>query len=291
MQAKLILLHALSPLHAGTGQGVGVIDLPIARETATNLPYVPGSTLKGILRDNCADNGVRDRVFGKLDPQGPDDYYAGSLQLSDARLLLLPIRSLYGTFAWVTSPFILGRLARDLKDAGIAGPNAGMPQVTGTQQCLVAAPSAAVARNAKVYLEDLDLAASHSTDAASWAEWLAPRLFPDDKPREDLRAWQTMLTTHLCVVHDDVLTFLMETATEVTARIRLLDDKKTVKKGGLWYEEALPSETVLAGLAVTNAVKAKPEEVTTVLSGLKGQVLQVGGKATVGRGLCRFQVS
>ena len=39
MDAKLLFVHALSPLHAGTGQGVGVVDLPIAREKATN-PFV-----------------------------------------------------------------------------------------------------------------------------------------------------------------------------------------------------------------------------------------------------------
>ena len=41
----LLFLHALSPLHAGTGQGIGAIDLPIAREKATGIPYLPGSSL------------------------------------------------------------------------------------------------------------------------------------------------------------------------------------------------------------------------------------------------------
>ena len=45
MQTKIFHLHALSALHVGTGQGVGVVDLPIARAKATNLPLVPGSAL------------------------------------------------------------------------------------------------------------------------------------------------------------------------------------------------------------------------------------------------------
>ena len=49
----LSFVHALSPLHAGTGQGAGIIDLPIAREKATGLPYLPGSSLKGTLRARC----------------------------------------------------------------------------------------------------------------------------------------------------------------------------------------------------------------------------------------------
>lgn len=107
MDAKLLLVQAISPLHAGTGQGVGVIDLPIAREKATQIPFLPGSTIKGVFRDACNDNGLRTKVFG------PDtnnaDLHAGAVTFTDARLLLLPVRSLRGVFAWVTSPLLLRR--------------------------------------------------------------------------------------------------------------------------------------------------------------------------------------
>jgi CRISPR/Cas system CSM-associated protein Csm3 (group 7 of RAMP superfamily) len=57
MQAAVVHVQALSPLHAGTGQTVDVIDLPIARERATQLPLVPGSTVKGVLRDEARRRG------------------------------------------------------------------------------------------------------------------------------------------------------------------------------------------------------------------------------------------
>jgi len=41
MLQKTFHLHALSALHVGTGQSVGVVDLPIARSRATHLPLVP----------------------------------------------------------------------------------------------------------------------------------------------------------------------------------------------------------------------------------------------------------
>ena len=63
MNAQLLFTHALSPLHAGTGQGIGVIDLPIAREKATGIPYLPGSSLKGTLRDLCIDAN-KEKVYG-----------------------------------------------------------------------------------------------------------------------------------------------------------------------------------------------------------------------------------
>ena len=81
MQTKIFHLHALSALHVGTGQGVGVVDLPIARAKATNLPLVPGSALKGVLRDEAAQQW-------KLDGQqikslfGPDNTVEDSTQVA-----------------------------------------------------------------------------------------------------------------------------------------------------------------------------------------------------------------
>lgn len=120
MKSKLTFIHALSPLHAGTGQGVGVIDLPIAREKATNIPYLPGSSVKGSVRDEFNPNANDDVATKKqkVDLQnqifGPEDAsYAGAIQFTDQTLLCLPVRSLAGTFAYVTSPYILKRLKRD----------------------------------------------------------------------------------------------------------------------------------------------------------------------------------
>src|SRR6266571_8926778 len=123
MTAQLTFVHALSPLHAGIGQGAGVIDLPMAREKATGLPFLPGSSLKGALRALCVDQAMRTKLFGP-DTAGsdPNSDYASAIQFSDQRLLLLPIRSLAGTFAWVTSPYVLRRLVRDLRDIQLSPP-------------------------------------------------------------------------------------------------------------------------------------------------------------------------
>ena len=64
MNARLTFIQALSSLHPGTGQGAGVIDLPVAREAATGIPYLPGSSLKGVLRDQCGDDAQCEQLFG-----------------------------------------------------------------------------------------------------------------------------------------------------------------------------------------------------------------------------------
>ncbi len=282
MNARLLFVHALSPLHAGTGQGVGVIDLPIAREKATSLPYLPGSSLKGTLRDACADAAMRVKVFGPDTGNAAD--YAGSVQFSDQRLLLLPIRSLAGTFAWVTSPYILRRLLRDAEGAAVNALPSNLPSPP-DDACAVSDDGCQITLNNQVILEDLDLTAARQSGAREWALWIGRQLFPNDT------VWQQMLTARFGVVHDDVMSFLLDTATEITARIKLREDAKTVKKGGLWHEEALPTETILSGLVVATPIRATPDEVFTTVTLLMGKPVQFGGKATVGRGLCRLQMT
>jgi CRISPR-associated protein Cmr4 len=291
MIARLTFVHALSPLHAGTGQGAGVIDLPIAREKATGLPFLPGSSLKGTLRARCSVQECK-QVFGPDTTEvQTDSNHASSAQFSDQRLLLLPIRSLAGTFAWITSPYVLRRLVRDIEDAQITSPGASIPDILTTGACAIATNASMIKIDTpqpKVYLEDLELTAQTSAEANTWAEWIGQQVFPNDT------AWQQMLTERMCIVHDDVFNFMIDTATEITARIKLLEESKTVQEGGLWYEEALPTETILSGIVLampTNTSGITATKVFEVLQGLTGKTLQFGGKATVGRGMCRVQLA
>lgn len=327
----LLFIHALSSLHAGTGQGVGVIDLPIARETATGLPYLPGSSIKGTLRDSGAiSEDEKQVIFGPPTEYASDN--AGSAQFADARLLLLPVRSLAGTFAWVTSPYVLRRFARDVDATTTTAlaviddwkkpqsPDAdnknGKPE-----QCKIATGSVLKLTGSTVVLEDLDLAADEATEVAALAATLGKWLFPGDaeiknddddtlkKSKLEIIYWRDALKQRLCIVRDDVLSFLLTTATEVTARIKLKDETKTVDTdtGALWYEEALPAESVLCGLVVATPItKSKyrqrhnggwsPEFEETTYSAdtifeklvtVTTPILQFGGKATIGRGVCR----
>ncbi len=285
MQAKMLFVHALSPLHAGTGQGVGVIDLPIAREKATGIPFVPGSSIKGVLRDACSDPAKKVAVFGPETDRA--DEHAGSAHFSDSRLLLLPVRSLAGTFGWVTSPLLLRRCLRDAEAVKDVRPPTAAPVPATNTECVVATGCAlriAQQGQQRVVLEDLLLEPREDAAATTWASWLGGHLFPSDT------YWQEALKARLCIVHDDVLGFLLQTATEITARIQLEAATKTVKRGALWYEEALPAETVLAGLLVASPVKAEATEVFTTITGLTKSALQIGGNATVGRGLCQLRL-
>lgn len=272
MNTRLTLIHALTPLHAGTGQAAGAIDLPIARERPTGIPYLPGSSIKGALRARTTSDSVKHAIFGPETDNASE--HAGAVHFADAHLLLLPVRSLWGTFAWVTSHYLLRRFARDLAEARLHLKLPDPPKKL--DECLVTRSSKL---GTKVILEDLDFR-PQATLPDEWLKVVANGLAIPD------------LDERLCVVHDDVMSTLMETATEVRARIRLKEDTKTVAKGALWYEESLPTESILFGLVV--ASDARGHKATDLLAHLtnttKSGNIQLGGKATVGRGVSALRI-
>lgn len=291
MATRLLFIHAMTPLHAGTGQAVGGIDLPIARERPTGIPLVPGSSIKGALRARDTSE-MATVIFGP--PTETASESAGAVQIADAHLILLPVRSLAGTFAWVTSPYLLSRFARDAKAASIAVP---VPPSVPDGACLILGDKLLAQLGndrRRVVLEDLDfLPGPPSAVLDQIARILGQCLFPGSEAA-DLAARQA-LVDRLCLIHDDAMSYLLEAATEVVARVRLDEEKKTVAKGALWYEEALPAESILVGLALANHVRragTTTHQAEGLLAALERNagagLVQLGGKATVGRGLCRI---
>ncbi|AGC49205.1 CRISPR-associated RAMP Cmr4 family protein [Myxococcus stipitatus DSM 14675] len=299
MESRAYLLQALSPLHVGTGQSVGVIDLPLMRMRATGIPIVPGSSLKGVLRDSRkhdSDKARSDAIFGprreKPGPEGDQPgEYAGALVVGDARLLALPVRGFVGTFAMVTSPLLLALARRDWGGRMGGGEVPGPVAPLAKYQARVASlkNSACLYRHdgqPRVYLEDLDLEVENKDDTvlASWAEVLG-RALPSDE--------RDMLMRRLVLVDDETMSFLWETATQVDTRVSINPETGTAAQGQLWTEESLPAETLLMGvMAATRAWhperKLEAGEVLSEALGGPGTMLQLGGKATVGRGWCRL---
>ena len=264
----LILLHALTPLHVGTGQAVANVDLPIAREKATGFPIVPASALKGVLRDYFTAQSWATQAFG-------DTEQAGAWVFTDLRILCLPVRSFFGVFAYATCPLILERLRRHAEAFGITGfENLGVA-VDGTQIALTR--DSALHKDGKVYLEDLDLAVKTGQQVDAVAQAIADKLLPEGE--------RSHFMARFAVVSNDVFTFLSETATEVVARVRLEDNTKTVASGGLWYEEAVPAEAVFYGFV--GATSAEPSLASLQID----QLLQIGGDATIGRGMCKVVIT
>lgn len=285
MQTRIFHLQALSALHVGTGQGVGVVDLPIARAKATNLPIVPGSAIKGVMRDEAVNQlGLNEHINTLFGPESSDENtHAGALAFGDAQLLLLPIRSFAGTLAYATCPFILRQYKRDVS-IGLKVPNLG-------NNAGVVVDSALLIGN-QIALEDLDIEANYNDNIEAWADAITTNLFADSIP--EAVEWRNAVKERFVVLPDDIFSFLADTATEVRTRIRIDRETRIVKQGALWNEENLPAESVLWGvIGVTASRNIKStvqtaEDLAELLPVNQDINLQIGGKHTVGRGLCRL---
>jgi CRISPR-associated protein Cmr4 len=293
-------LHTLSPTHAGIGRGVGYIDLPLDRDGITGWPILRGSGFKGVWADHFR---ATEEVRKKDTPEGRlrraafgiagdnNNSNAGALVPTDARLVCLPVRSFRGTFAWVTSPLCLQILHRTLFLAGVKDlPDAPSALAeTEAHHYDKGQTQTALKQGEKIYLEDLDLTAKPSSAATAWADKLGDWVFPQDP------AWQDLFKKRFAVLPDAVFDYLCETGTEVHTRVKIDDATKTVADGALWTEESLPAETILAGIVQCERVfqangtrddSIKPETLVQRFA-TKALTLQIGGKATVGRGQVR----
>lgn len=297
MTTLLYLIHAMSPVHCGTGQAISGIDLPIAREKPTGIPLIPGSSVKGVLR--ASSSGYSDSAGGSKDIHlaafGPETAnaadYAGAVQFSDANLVFLPMRSVRGTFSWVTSPYMLRRLARDAEEAGL---DWKVPlDEPADDQCFVTGERLIVSsgQRKRVVLEDFDFAPEKSEALEIISRRFAENLYGPGQASD-----VEHFVKRVAVVPDDVMHVLSRVGMEVTSRNRVSNDTKTVADGALWTEEALPVESVLVGVLVTTVVhrgKLAHHDAGSLVEHVKtlcASGVQIGGKASVGRGLCRIRV-
>jgi CRISPR-associated protein Cmr4 len=295
-KAAMLFLYCETPVHAGTGTSLSIVDLPIQRERITGLPIVQASSLKGVLRaevERLKGKQIAEALFGPETQRAHE--HAGCVSPHDARLLLFPIRSLVGVFAWATCPFVLERFKREMIAAGF---QIGwqVPNPANSQQALVAHDDTIVA-DGKVVLEEFAFEKRKDASAEQIANWLRDNAFPQSGEYEDFRKW---LPHRFVILPDDAFRDFTQLATEVIARIRLKTETKTVAEGALWTEEHLPSETLLyAPIFVSKPLAPNANQlgltdsdaVLQALSDLRLDRLQIGGDETVGRGIVKVRLN
>lgn len=302
MEMRTFILRSRSGLHCGIGQGLSDIDLPTAKEAVSGYPFVPGSSIKGVLRDlfdgqTDPDNAQKFlAAFGRPSQDGGPDF-ASALSFGDARLICLPVRSYFGTFAYLSSPYSLNILKDILERARSEGLPAfpDFPRETNTYRCVVTSGSKLVphTRDDRILLEDLDLLIQgNSTLADSWAEIISNLLFPGED--EHSQQGKRMFLERFVIVDDDVMSFLCETALPVATRIRI-GENGVVLQGALWLEEFVPPEAIFAGTVFGENGAGEYSDLTAseLLDFVCADPIdcQLGGHATVGRGLVSIRFS
>ena len=295
---SLMFIYVETPLHVGAARSLGTVDLPIQRERSTGYPMVQASSLKGALRAETHGRLSQEDefvIFGPETVQASD--HAGALSVGDARILLFPVRSLSGVFAWTTSLDVLARFQRDAvragQDLGWALPTAS----PGTDEAWV--NSATLLAGDSVVLEEFSFKPNRDQQklVQTIGAWLAERaLRPEPEPEYDY--WRSALPARLCILPADAFRDFTQYSTEVQTHIKLNPNTKTVDRetGALWTSESLPVDTLLYAPLMATPARRPGVELSGVqllqrLNDLKLTRLQLGGDETTGQGMTAIRLT
>ncbi len=288
-----LFLITETPLHAGSGQELGIVDLPIQRERHTGFPKIEASGLKGAIRDvfeRKEDINKKDieLVFGPDDP-GKNEAFAGAIGFSDARILLFPVKSVKGVFGWITCPMVLERFKKELSLSGIDFPELPNKNTIPSDSNLVVA--------GKVVLEEYTFNINEDPKASNVAKRLSELILPKDSNYGYLR---NKMQKDIVILPNDDFTDFVELSTEVITRIKIDPETGVVSPGALFTEEFLPQETVMYTLAFFGPIfnkekgsfgaengKKEERKIIEFFSNNLPPIVQMGGDATIGKGLVR----
>ena len=271
MNSKNLVLFTRTPLHVGAGASVGIVDLPIIRESHTGYPVIPGTSMKGVLADlwNSELDGNKKRgkdsdvelLFGA----DTDKAKAGKLLIGESKVVAFPVRSAKGGFAWVTCPLALGRLYRDL----------GKKLDSFDFEEDMCYASSALQLEGSAILEEYSLEVKDDVPQGIVDEL-------KDLCKDEL--WHGELSTHLAIVSDEMFKYFVENTCEIAQHVKIDDESGTAEGGALFNQENVPAETLFFTVLYENAdgcFKKLEDKLASV-----NNLIQVGADATTGLGWC-----
>ncbi|EDZ93485.1 type III-B CRISPR module RAMP protein Cmr4 [Arthrospira platensis FACHB-439] len=247
-------LYLLSPLHTGGTTQEGNL-LGIARESHTNLPYLPSSSIRGRIRASEGDTTKRNRLFGTTLEES-STLEQGDIWIGDGSLLWLPVPSLSHGIVWISSPMLLRRWGRFQES---------LPEIP-------EAYSTNLDTDKPAYLKDAIIKPNH---LRAWSDW--EHFMPEHT--------QTQMIERVLILPDQHCSTLIQMSLWRQVKIKL-DQHKSVD-GGFRYEEAIPPDTLMYfpwGLTAKANGTAEQSESDFKKLIESHELLQIGGQESLGRG-------
>jgi CRISPR-associated protein Cmr4 len=244
-KSALLTFYAETPIHMGAGQSVSYVDLPVEREKHTSFPVLWSSGIKGVIRDTTTRKWTKDKVETIFGPEEESSEFASCISITDAKILLFPVRSIKGVFAWITCPFVLKRFKEDLEAIGLNfkhnNQEIQIPNVS-DDKVVIANENLKIQNFEKVALEEFVFDADIKDEIKNFSEFLKKeKIIPQNELTKNLE-------NHLAIVSDNVFKDFVNYAVEIRTRIRIEQAKGTVKEGALFSEELIPSESIFYSL-------------------------------------------
>lgn len=259
---NLAYFYLIAPLHTGGSSQEGNL-VGIARESHTDLPYLPSSTIRGRLRASTDASEVS-KLWGNTIENVTEGLDAnltqGSLWVGDAAILWFPVPSLSHGTVWISSPALLKRWTRLVGIAADLIPKVG----SFSKPC-----------DRPLYLRDAIFAPDRLTPWQNSKDFVPP-----DSDQYGIMDTFLVLSEQSCSI-------LIEASLWRQVKIRL-DANKSVN-GGFRSEEAIPPETLLyfpigntSTATSKNAASNAVADIKTILK--DNDFVQFGGLESLGRG-------
>ncbi|AOY78993.1 type III-B CRISPR module RAMP protein Cmr4 [Moorena producens JHB] len=286
MTVNLAYLYLLSPLHTGgTSQEGNLVG--IARESHTNFPYLPSSTIRGRYRANVVsnidpnneDNVIKSQIrrvklFGPnledLKNQDFVDYYEletdrkltqleqGSIWIGDGSILWFPVSSLSHGVIWISCPLLLQRWVR------LNHSNGSINTIKNYRSN--------IPKKESVYLKDALIDGGSLQPFPNWQDFIP-------------KGYETSIDKVLVLPNQHCETLIqMSLWRQVKVK---LNEHKVVTDGSFRYEEAIPPDTLMYfPWGVTTQVNGTAQEHLDDFQQLlkENSLLQIGGQESLGRG-------
>lgn len=305
-----IFMRAITPVHAGSGQDIGIVDMPIQRERHTGIPKIEGSGIKGVFRefyyrkinDKDAKNDkaliqeINDVLFGPED----SEKHAASLGFTDARLLLFPVRSLKGMFALITCPYVLKRFREDLDICDLKNKNKIIKEIINELDKLIAISENLPEGKCYVFNESMLSVGKNIFLEEYMYEFDSSRI-KENKIFDKFTdiAEQTLgdkIKERTAILSDEDFMDFVTMYTEIITRNRIVQETGTTDDSALFTEEYLPAESILYTLVLASDRMTDKDKKYTAEENMKNfknnfpDLVQIGGNATVGKGLVRVKL-
>ncbi len=274
----LLIGTAVTPVHPGSGRGLGVVDLTIQRDPL-GYPLLFASSIKGALKsmcirkkvksiESCIDKSTGVALCGNKNCKdvneccclfgsevGGEESQQALVNVLDFIPLALPVPSVDKGYVYVSTPILLRKSSLIAEALGYEDISkllhALASSLVGKSRDSGSIESVAVQLVAEKS-DRIDIAGSTINVSSINVKEIEKELNKLSEIMRSLGGLVETLIDKLVIVPDEIGPVVIDRAILRVTRIRVRRDRKTAAERSLWTEEYIPTGTVfIGGLLVT----------------------------------------
>lgn len=278
-------IKAMTPVHAGSGQDLGIVDMPIQRERHSNIPKIEASSLKGSIKSwiyrNTRFEENEDKItmlYEVFGSENGENNSSSRISFTDGKLLFFPIKSSSGIFKLITCPYILNRWVEDIKFEG---------KYTDLEVDL------------KIDIRDGQCICTDEKEKIFLEEYIFKKIADKKDILGKIKRINEKVVNNsidmskIVIINDSEYIDLVSMYTEVITRNKIDSETGVAQPGGLFTEEYLPVESILYFMVLSSPIFNEKKldfslDIMQYFNNEISDIFQVGGNATIGKGFVKI---